>query len=357
MPDETKPDQLPETEDETINPLDIFTDLVSTLTLPARVIRNASKAVGRLCSAAIDVPTGALERRSAEKQAESEARIQIIEENAAQITRQMNVPAEYAQRAGNKFAEKIIREQINLDKVSAAAINELQQSESDGSTNQSAEGGEEKTISDDFLNSFEEEVRQKSSEDMQLLFGRILAGEIRKPESYSIRAVKILGELDQDTAALFKKLCAVCVALVFNDDRYVHNAMVPSLGGDPGQNVLSKYGLSFDQLNILNEYGLITSEYNISRDYNLCVVNENPPVTIPFRHQGRHWVLLSSPERDKNQECRVSGVALSRAGCELFRIVDPDPMESYTEDLKKFFAQQNLQMVEVPSQNQNTQAS
>lgn len=351
MSDETKPDQLPTTEDETINPLDIFTDLVSTLTLPARVIRNASKAIGRLCSAAIDVPTGALERRSAEKQAESEARIQITEENAAQITRKMNVPMEYAQRAGNKFAEKIIREQINLDKVSAAAISELQQSESDGSTDQSADSGEEKTISDDFLNSFEEEARQKSSEEMQLLFGRILAGEIRKPGTYSIRTVKILGQLDQNTAVLFKKLCSVCVALEISNVEIVFDIFdirVPSLGGNAASNALSKYGLSFDQLNILHEYGLIISDYNSWYDYKLCVVNKNSPITIPFLHQGRYWVLSPLSEQNKNQELKVSGVAPSRAGRELFPIVDQDSMEGYTEELKKFFAQQNLKMVEVP---------
>ncbi len=353
MPDEAKPDQLPTTEDETVTPLDVVTDLVLDSAIPAPIRKGAFKAFGQLCTALIDVPLGGLRRRDAEKWAETEARIKIIGENADQIAQQMKVPPEYARRAENKFAEKIIREQINLDKTSAIAANELRTEEFDGSTDQSTEGGEEKTISDDFLNSFEEEVRQKSSEEMQLLFGRILAGEIRKPGSYSIKTVKILGELDQHAAALFKKLCSVCVALVFSNqtDEYVYSAMVSSLGGDPGRNVLSKYGLSFDQLNILNEYGLIISDYNISHEYNLCVVNENPPILVPFQHQGRHWVLLPSPERDKNQEFRVSGVALSRAGRELFPIVDLDRMEDYTEDLKTFFAQQNLQMVEFNIQN------
>ena len=66
----------------------------------------------------------------------------------------MNVPPEYAQRAGNKFAEKIIREQVNLDKISAATINELNKAESDSSTDQTADSGEEKTVNDDWLNSF-----------------------------------------------------------------------------------------------------------------------------------------------------------------------------------------------------------
>ena len=76
--------------------------------------------------------------------------------------------------------QKIIKEQINLDKTCAVTMEELQQSDLGTSTG-SDSGSEvgEKIISDDFLNSFEEEARHKSSEEMQLYFGRILAGEIR----------------------------------------------------------------------------------------------------------------------------------------------------------------------------------
>ena len=349
--DETKPDQLPAAEDKVDTLLNIGIDLISTLTLPASIVRNASKAFGQLCSALVDVPAGALERRSAEKRAESEARIEIMGENAAQIAGQMKVPPEYALRAGNKFAEKIIREQIDLDKTSAIAANELKNEQSDSSTDQSTDSGEEKIISDDFLNSFEEEVRQKSSEEMQLLFGRILAGEIRKPGTYSIRTVKLLGQLNQDIATLFKKLCSACIALEIPTGESILDVRVSSLGGNAGQNALRKYGLSFDQLNILNEYGLIISDYNSWFDYKLCIVNENPIVTIPFRHQGVYWILAPSLEQKQGNEFRISGVALSRAGRELFPIVDPDPMEGYTQDLKKFLAQQNLQMVEIPIRN------
>ena len=351
MSDETKPNQLPTTADKVGTLLDIGIDLISTLTLPAWMIRNASKAFGQLCSALIDVPAGALERRSAEKRAESEARIKIIEKNAAQIAGQMDVPSEYAQRAGNKFAEKIIREQINLDKISAIAANELKKEQSDSSTNQSADSGEEKTINDDWLNCFGDEARQKSTEDMQLLFGRILAGEIRKPETYSIRTVKILGQLDQNVAILFKKLCSACAVVVDPNNGYVVDIRVPSLGGDPGSNILRKYDLGFDQLNILNEYGLIISEYNSLYSYNMCIAGKNNQFTLIFWHQGRYWGLQPSPEREKNKGCIVSGIVLSRVGCELFPIVDQDPMEDYTEDLKKFFAQRNLHMVEVSIQD------
>ena len=46
-----------------------------------------------------------------------------------------------------------------------------------------------------------------------------------------------------------------------------------------------------------------------------------------------------------------SGIAFSQVSCELFNVVDQDSMEDYTQDLKKFFAQQNPQMGEVSIQN------
>ena len=347
MSDETKPDQLPMTEDETVTPLDVVTDLMLDTTIPAPIRKNAFKAFDRLCSALIDVPIGALERRSAEKRVETEARIKIIEENTAQITGQMEVPAEYAQRAVKKYGEKILREQSNLDKICAIAVNLLKKEKSASPTEQSAKGGEERVINDDWLNGFEEEARQKSTEEMQLLFGRILAGEIRKPGAYSIKAVKILGQLDQNAAALFKNLCSICVVLENPVDGYVFDARVPSLGGSAGNNSLRKYGLGFFCLNILNEYGLIIPDYNSWYEYNVIPENETPPDSPRLWHQGRYWdLLIQSP-----LQFRVSGVELSRAGRELFHIVDQDPMPEYTEDLKKFFAQQNLQIVEFNIQN------
>ena len=351
MSDETKPNQLSMTEDEVNTPLDLVKDLALDSTIPAPIRKNAFKAFDRLCSALVDVPVGALERRSAEKRAESEARIKIREEITAQIVQQIKVDPEYAQRAGNIYAKKIIREQVNLDKISAIAANELKKEQFDISTDQNMDGNEEKTINDDFLNSFEEEARQKSSEDMQLLFGRILAGEINKPGSYSIKTVKILGELDQGIASLFKKLCSVCIAFEIPGSGHVLDIRVSSLGGTAGQNALRKYGLGFDQLNLLHEYGLIISDYNSRYDYRVCIVNEVPPATLPFRYQERHWVLLPTPEWKKGGNFRVSGVQLSRVGRELFPLVDQEPVKKYTEDLETFFAGQNLIMTEIPSQN------
>ncbi len=352
-PDETKPDQLATTEDEAGSILEVVTDLALDSTIPAPIRRNAFKAFGQLCTAAIDVPVAYLEGKASEIRARTETRIKITENIATQIDQQMKVDPEYARRAVKKYGQKILREQVNLDEISAIAANELNKAKSESSTDQStnAESTEEQTINDDWLNSFEEEARQKSTEDMQLLFGRILAGEIRKPGTYSIRAVKVLGELDQNVAILFKKLCSVCVVFETLTSGSVLDVRAPSLGGDPGQNALIKYGLGFSELNILNEYGLIIPSYNSWRGSNFFT-QEEITFLFPLWHQKQRWILITLPGWDKNQnQFKLSGVALSQAGRELFSIVDQDPMEQYTEELKKFFAENHLQMLEVHDEN------
>ncbi len=350
--------------DETRPALGIVTDLVSESVLPAPIRRNALKAFDRLCSALIDVPVGALERRAAEKRAESEARIKIRDEITTQITQQIKVDPEYALRAGHKYAEKIIREQLNLDKISAIAANELKNSESSNptnpdtsepneklsadSSNQEANSGEKKVIDDDWLNSFETAARQKSTEDIQLRFARVLAGEIEKPGSYSIRTVKILCELDQDVAVLFKKLCSMCVAFERRVDDSILDVRVLSLDRSLRKGNYGKYHLNHYQLDVLIEYGLIDFMENVYLSpYNLCIESPSNLIPQPFQHQGRDWIF--SP-LDPIQEFRLNGFSCTRAGRELFRIVDQDPMPEYTEDIKEYFTGQNLQMVEVPIQ-------
>lgn len=364
MSDETKPDLPVTTEDTPNTTLDAVTDLALDSTIPAPIRRNVLKALDRLGSALIDIPVGALERRSAEKRSESEARIKITEAINTQIIQQLKVDPEFPQRASNTFAKKILREQYNLEKILGIATDILRQTKTDNTTNEntseqnkeqvtdptnhSEDTNEEKIIDDDWFNVFEKEGSQKSSEEVQHRFARVLAGEIEKPGSYSIKAVKILGELDRRTAALFQKLCSACVILGVSGGGYSIDARVPSLGGDAGFNALGKYGLSFDRLNTLNEYGLIVPDYNSWFPYDCCIAKKNDFRLQIFQHQGRYWVLLPMSGWNEDQAFTLSGVALSDAGRELLNVVDRRSIPRYTEDLKKFFAEQKLKMVETP---------
>jgi len=324
---------------------DIVTDLVTGTSIPAPIRRNAFKAFGRLCTAAIEIPVAYLEGVAAEKRAETQGRIKIIGRTSEQIAQQMEVDPEYARVAVRKFGQKVIREQVNLDMISEIAANSLKETSIPGEQQNNSEPDE--TISEDWLNTFEKEASQKSTEDMQLLFGRILAGEIRRPASFSLKTVRLLANLDPVAAALFKKFCSACLVLQLPGTNQIIDARVPSLGGNAGANSLSKYGFSFSQLNILAEYGLIISDYNSWSDYKFCILNEQKQIILPFRHQRKYWALLPKPERAVDEELKITGVALSRSGQELLQIIDIEPMEEYTEALRTFFDGSKLQLVET----------
>ena len=366
MSDENKPD-IPATKEDLVDAaLNFGINLLTTLDLPASVMKNVYKALGKLSSAAIEVPVAYLEGKSAEIRTVGEARIKFIEAGTDRIVQQMEVPPEYAQVAVDKYVGKIIGEQLNLDKISAIAVDELKSAEPDNptsqdtnepnkeksadSTNQDTNDGEKEIISDVWLNIFGTEARPQSTEDMQLLFGRILAGEIKQPGSYSIRTIKKLVELNQDAAVLFKKLCSLCVVVENPYDGVIIDARVVSVEGDAAQNALKKYGLGFDQLNVLNEYGLIISDYNSWHGYTVSRVHENDPQFLLFQHQGKYWNLLPLPDQVEKQDIKLSGVAFSFLGRELFRIIDQELEEEHTKDLQKYLERQNVQMTEIPAQ-------
>ena len=346
MSDETKNELPAETEDIVDKVIDAATDVVLDQTIPAPIRKGFFAACQRLGTAMVEDFAGNFERRSTEKWAETNARVKIIEEAGDQIRKQIEVDPEFPQRASYTFAKQILREQLNREQVLGKTAALLKEKEYDDSADKQPDSEPETSISEDWFNIFEKEASQKSSNDMQLRFAQVLAGEIEKPGSHSIKAIKALGDMDQTIANLFQQLCSLCIVLEVPFQRHIFDIRVPTMGGNPGQNSLSKYGLSFDDLNKLHEYGFIISDYNSYMPYQMSIMKDNQ-AAIPFRYQGQHWALKASPERPETNEFRINGVKLSNVGQELFHIVDPIDTSQFTQDLQAFFEQQNLQMSPV----------
>ena len=327
---------------------EIATDLVGGVSLPAPIKRNLFKAFSRLSSAAVEIPIAYLEGKADERRAETEARVSLVHATASQISEQMRVDPEYARRAASQFGNKLIREQVNLDMIAAQAVEQIRHSEDfDKSESTNME------IDDDWLHNFDTEARKKSAREMQKYFARILCGEIQKPSSFSIKAVKLLGDMDKQSAESFANFCSMCMSLR-DENGNVIDARVLSLSGNAANNVLAEYGLNFGQLNYLNEHGLIISDFNSWRDYQPCIgqsgqTSEGSRVLIqfPLTYQGKSWLLKPIAERSYGSELKLYGVSLTGVGVELMKIVDLVAKDDYTQKLIKFFRQKKLKMTET----------
>lgn len=181
---------------------------------------------------------------------------------------------------------------------------------------------------------------------MQILFGKILAGEIKQPDSFSIRTVRIMGQLDSKTASLFRLLCSLCVTLGHQD--IIFDSRVPSLGKDAAQNPLQHYGLSFANLNVLEEYGLIISDFNSYMDYRATIARNNI-VGVALKYSNTYWGLVPENVDDWpfEKDFRLNGVQLSNSGKELLKIVEVEPNEQYTSALNSYFLNMGLKLTVV----------
>ena len=202
----------------------------------------------------------------------------------------------------------------------------------------------------DWAARFFTEVQGVSSEEMQVLWAKVLAGEVERPGGTSVRTLGLLRDLDQGTAALFAKFCSACVYVLPEGGRDMLDARVPSLGSKAANNSLRAFGFNFPALNRLNEHGLIISDFDSWNDVTLSVArkpDEPRRPLLPFHHQGQQWVLMSDVGRPPGEPVRIEGPSLSLAGRELSRIVTQEPIPEYTERLVAFFVGRKLHMVRL----------
>ena len=269
--------------------------------------------------------------------AQADARSALVSPNAA-LQGEITISDLVHQRI--QFQEE--KRQANIGSVVRNAAAEL----GDGEV-------QEHEVDHDWTARFFNDVQDVSSEEMQKLWGKVLAGEVERPGSTSIKTLAILKNLDKSVAILFGKLCSTCVS-IRPDGNSVVDARAPSLGGNAAKNALKDYNLGFGNLNVLNEHGLVISDYNSWYDIQLAIGiaaggTRASLIRIPFYFQGKYWVLVPTAQRDVGKEFRLSGVALTKSGQELSRVVALEPADQYAQALQDYFEKDSLRMTEAAS--------
>lgn len=325
--------------------------------LPEGIEKNLAKAVWKLSAGLLNIPLQAIERHLAEKKSQSDARITVNQTVAQRISEQLNVPEEYVTLAVAKSFGNIAQEQLNLDSILEKTQQILQNTPQD-------ENHTEKTIediSDDWLNRFRGSACQKSTEEAQKLFAKVLAGEIRKPGSFSLKALTTLADMDQKVAQLFQTFCSLCLIKLENSKMYlltqskshfkIKDARIPFLTDTvtdvsmlfknkdkplsklamKSESIYNSFGFNYNIFNLLSEYGLIeaslqTSSYKLYPD---------------FWYNNELWACLK-PEVHYPQspedfgDVPISGYALTSVGRELFYIIELQSPQQYWELLTNY---------------------
>ncbi|MCY0967905.1 DUF2806 domain-containing protein [Chryseobacterium wangxinyae] len=324
------------------NPLENLVDGITTLAtgIPAPLRKNFWKAVGQLCTAAVDVPVSYFEGQSALRRANTESRVQLIKRISDDMTDKISVPEIYSDLAIEKHASKIIRFQGNLDQITHQAANII-------ITNDSITDDIDE-ISEEWLNEFEQNAQTKSSDEMRLIFSRLLAGEISQPGSFSIRTIKTLSEFDQNIALKFRNLCSLCITIKDNEKVIAGN--IPYFDSlDTYLKTLSRYEISYEDLILLNEAGMITADFHTKISYGSSVINSVEKLPVRFFYNNKRYLLEPIAKNGSYDDdiLNLLGISLTSSGKELYNLVDIVENFDFSKDLNYYMNSKGLNIIEI----------
>jgi len=296
--------------------------LLSGIDLPTIFGGRAGDALSRLVGVPMNALAARLERGEANivARTEGQAAFQKIVADAAAQEAIKN--PEFMQRAMETFGRDLIGKQINKDKVATEAISILNEPLSDEAHDGTDDG---MGVSPDWLNHFSSHAEKASSKEMQRLWAKILAGEIRKPGKYSVFTLSFMANLDLNLAQLVAK--------------YFNHQFGGSLIYEPHN--LPKHP-TYSELGDLQSLGLITASssglHKTLKSKKDGVLKDNELIILDAGQ--RYLVTL----KNADSQIELTSLPITSMGLEVLTIVDSMTPEALCSHIK---SQANGQIVEM----------
>ncbi len=125
-----------------------------------------------------------------------------------ELTIDVTAQTELVQRAQQRFLHQELKKQENIESVIGITYNELE--------NETEVSNE--SVDEDWILRFFNCVQDINNEQMQQIWAKILAGEIKQPNSFSLRTLESLKLLSKQEAELFEKISQ---NVIFTGDQYI----------------------------------------------------------------------------------------------------------------------------------------
>lgn len=181
----------------------------------------------------------------------------------------------------------------------------------------------DRSIDDDWLYTWRDYAGRVSTEDLQQLWGKILAGEVKSPGSYSIRTLEFLRGLSKEEADQISKLAGYVI----------EGRIVRSL-----KQYLEENGITLGLLLVMQELGLLSGVESIglNSEYK-SVVPER--FLLPLRSNGK---VLVVEHDDPTKVLKLEVYLLTGVGGQLFGLGSFPPNIDYLRLVGKEIAKKGF---------------
>lgn len=267
--------------------------ILSKFNLPEMLAGPAGKALSRLVAGITDIPTAYLQRKAQQVKDGTDARSVVSKAVAKVVARQAAADPAIVDRAMEALVAGEYRKQKNKEAIAIKTAELLEHSSKDAELPPTPP----MEIDPDWMNIFEQHAQNASTERLQDIWARVLAGEIRKPKSFSPKTLGFIAELDQEVAGVFEKY----------GNAIVNRDFIPKpsdLSGDVLRNLL-----------LLEDFGLVAGTLGFLNTK--LLLNETGGLLFNYRSHS----LFMEGEAGKPIELPV--VTLTRVGKEIASILSP----------------------------------
>lgn len=203
-------------------------------------------------------------------------------------------------RAKARIVYRELQRQTNIEAIAEAAIKELPDQVSTDK------------VDEDWRTRFFDIAENISNSDMQALWGKVLAGEVAKPGSYSLRALDVLKNLTKHEAHLFQLIRGMTFL-----NQYI--LKINSLAS------FDKYGLTYTGLLELRNAGIVQEGDLLNVTFSIDPADHQ--VLLPNNDL---WVLITCPASPTVQ---FETVKLTSSASELISLIEPNANMLYLNDL------------------------
>ncbi|MCX4328142.1 MAG: DUF2806 domain-containing protein [Lachnospiraceae bacterium] len=198
---------------------------------------------------------------------------------------------------------------------------------------------EQSGVNEEWFDRFMDSAGFVSAEDVQLIWGKILAKEFENPGSTPSNMIRILSEITPTYAQAFRKICSMKTIIIGIDDagnpqNAAQRVIVPY---SQNEETLNNMGLTFSILNELDTFGLI--KFNSLSGY--AAIGFEQKIVLLYAN-GK---TIAINEHEENR-VPIGNVMLTSTGECLMNITPTEIISDYDKMLIKYLQDGSTRILE-----------
>lgn len=248
--------------------------------------------------------------RQMRKEADADAyRLEVLAiAEAKKSLIQEDTKIELAERAKQRLYLQELTRQENIEEIAEKAIEYLPEEVS------------VEPLDDDWRARFFNKAQDVGNEEMQRIWGQILASEVAKPGTISYRTLDIVANLSKEEAKLFEVACSLLS----------NRRTIFKLSSAEG---FENFGLRFFNLLMLIDAGLIQPDNSLVFELKMVLTIDEAPGSLVVLGQDPYVIYYR--ENPNLASFSFEHLSLTQAGFELGGIIEMEINQDYIKKLKK----------------------